>query len=173
MGLVKIIDLAKKAEDLRKYLGFQTAAEFGRALGIAKQTASQLENKGIGFTTERIQQIVDTWDIDARYFFGQIDNIEDADINKRNGDKRLSHTEQLVNQVHKLTMEIENIKDKISPTKELDVVTDRVRVNPDLRSVVKLFYTKPLHVLEGIKAIIVYYLNFKESEKKEREAQAG
>lgn len=155
-------DLKERFRALRLHLGFKSGEKFGTEIGVKKQTISAIEAEGRGLTRERIQVICDKWNIDPRYFFGQIDNVEDADINLRDGNDRLTLIEKLTRRIEKLTNQINELQTKVNPKEKLDLVTDRVRVNTRLREIVSKFYLEPGNILNEIEVAINMYYGFKD-----------
>ena len=66
------MDIGERFRILRNYLRL-TQEEMARDIGTTKKTISNIESQGGSLTRERIQLVADKYDIDVRYFYGQID----------------------------------------------------------------------------------------------------
>lgn len=117
--ITKYNNIGQRIKKLRLYLQL-TGESFGQAIGITKQAVSMIENNQRDVSSVLIRKIVDRFKIDARFFFGQIDSIEEADLS-RNNKSDLDYTkppvllaiETLSLEIKYLEREIKHIKDFI------------------------------------------------------------
>jgi transcriptional regulator with XRE-family HTH domain len=123
-------EIGIRFRNLREYLR-KTQPELAKELGISKQTISAIESEGRGLTRERIQVICDRYGVDARYFFGQLEAPEEADISKRGDVPGLSQTEAL-------RREIADLKKSVRPIEKLDQIAERVMINQPLHDLVEM-----------------------------------
>jgi transcriptional regulator with XRE-family HTH domain len=122
--------IGERFRDLRNYLGLTGPIMAGK-LGITKSTISAIETEDRSLTRELIQKICDGYSIDARYFFGQVETPEEADLSKRGSSQGASRLESI-------EREIRELRTKVQPIRELDPLAERVMVNHELRELVRL-----------------------------------
>ncbi len=101
-----------------------------QALSISNRTISAIEAEGRALTTEHIWAICDKYNIDARYFFGQIATAEEADLKKRGDDPKLS-------QLEALRKKIDGLENKVRPFKERDNLAEFL-TRPHIRELIEL-----------------------------------
>ena len=109
--------IGQRIKKLRLYLQL-TGELFGQAIGISKQAVSMIENNQRDVASVLIRKIVDHFKIDARFFFGQIDSIEEADLS-RNNKSDLNYTRPTVlSAIEALSLEIKYLEREIKHIKD-------------------------------------------------------
>jgi transcriptional regulator with XRE-family HTH domain len=124
------LDFFARLQAIRKYRRLQQR-DMARLLQIGQSSYSQKE-RGIegGLSPQQIEKILDETQIDARWLFGQIDvPIEEADLRLRGPEKTL--TQQMIE-------EIQELRKRTRPLKELDPLAERVVTDTALRRLVEL-----------------------------------
>jgi transcriptional regulator with XRE-family HTH domain len=154
------LDISTRFRVFREYFQL-TQPELADALGISKQTVSAIESEGRGLTRERVQQIVDRFQVDARFFFGQLDTIEEADLAKRKEDPKKSRLELIDENVRE-------IKRAMRPAENIDKVAERVMLNRELREFVEMIQFWDANKLRRFKDIAYGFISG-ESYSSERE----
>jgi transcriptional regulator with XRE-family HTH domain len=103
-------------------------------IGAKKSHISNIENDKSSLSFEKLFQIITKYKIDARYFFGQIDSPEEADLSKRGEDLQTSPIERLEKKLDRVT-------EKIVPITRLDPVAEKVMLKPELHDLVEMIWT--------------------------------
>lgn len=122
--------IGDRIRQIRKYRGLSQDDVAGW-FGIKKQSWGAKERGEIaGFSLADIQLFLEKTQIDARWLFGQIDvPIEEADLRLRGPEKTL--TQQMIE-------EIQELRKRTRPLKELDPLAERVVTDTALRHLVEL-----------------------------------
>lgn len=107
--------------------------DFATALGVKKSHISNIENDLNSLSFEKLYQIMQTFQIDARYFFDQLDSPEEADLSKRGEDPKTSPLERLEKKIDKVSEKIIPI-DSVSK----DYALKRVLDDSELRDFVEM-----------------------------------
>jgi len=100
--------------------------DIAAALGISRPKVSALEKHGQGATYETIDLYCRQYRIDPRWFFGQLQTIEEADLDLR--------TDSSVSTLERIEQQIKEIQFRQAPSSELDPIAAKVMSNPDLYS---------------------------------------
>lgn len=100
--------LSDRFRKLRQYLGLNQV-DFGSRIGVQKSHVSDIERGQKRPSLELIEKTVASLSVDARYFFGQIDTPEEADLGLRGDDTN-------VGQLEALRLEIQDLRSTIQPT---------------------------------------------------------
>lgn len=153
--------LGEKFQKLRLYLGFTSGPKFAEEIGVSKQTISAIEAEGRGLTRSRIQIICDKYSIDARYFFGQIESPEEADIKKRGETPAVSTLETL-------HQEIRDLKHTWKPRSDIDPVVERVIQNNDLYDLVDQVKNWDGTMIRKFRDAAMFYYQGRQDEKTSR-----
>jgi transcriptional regulator with XRE-family HTH domain len=119
------MDFGTRIKKLREYLNL-SQEEFGDSLGIKKSHVSGVERGVGGLTYEKIKLIINTYKVDARYLFGQIDSLE-----KAMGESDID----LIKILQEQAVEIEKLKHR-SPDSEVERLSIILDNNPGLKGVV-------------------------------------
>ena len=99
------MDLSSKISALIKYLDFRQNT-FAAQIGMSQSHVSDVINRGAKISLENLTRIIDKYAIDARWFFDQLENIEEADLRKRGVDGKTD--------LGRLSEKIEALESKIS-----------------------------------------------------------
>lgn len=156
------MDLSEKLKRLRGYFDL-SQSELAEKINVTKSHISEAERGNKSFSIDVLNNIIKTFKLDARYFFGQLETPEEADLTKR-GNIGLSGLEAL-------KKEIEELKYKVNPESKIDKVAERVIINQDLHDLVELvqFWDS-----DSIRRIIdmanAYMIGRKDSDAKKRNA---
>lgn len=131
------MDIGERLKQIRKYRGLSqdgVAAWFG----IKKQSWGAKERGEIGgFSLADIQLFLEKTQIDARWLFGQMEGpIEEADLRLRGPEKTL--TQQMIE-------EIQELRKRTRPLKELDPLAERVVTDTELRRLLEVLIRKRAH----------------------------
>lgn len=145
------LDISTRFRVFREYFQL-TQPELADALGISKQTVSAIESEGRGLTRERVQQIVDRFQVDARFFYGQLDTIEEADLAKRKEDPKKSRLELIDENVRE-------IKRAMRPVENIDKVAERVMLNRELHEFVEMIQFWDANKLRRFKDIAYGFIS--------------
>ena len=73
------MDFGARVKAIREHRKLK-GESFGEPIGLTKQGLSMIENDKRGVSAELIMAICQTYQIDSRFFFNQIENIRDADL---------------------------------------------------------------------------------------------
>ena len=162
---IKDAELPYRLQQIRLYRNL-TQAECASWLGITHQSWGAKERgEAAGFSLGDIRLILDKTEIDARYLFGQIDSIADADL-------RLKRKDSYDDWIQRL----EEMERHVIPAEKHDELAYRVTVNQPLRAIVDLLKNVEGGKLREIYGIIYGYMipskAESESEKGEEEEQA-
>jgi transcriptional regulator with XRE-family HTH domain len=157
--------IGERFRRLRRYLDI-SGPEMAKAIGATKQTISAIETEDRSLTRELIQKICDVYSIDARYFFGQIENESDADIKKRGDNPGTSQMESLVK-------EMRNLKEHVQPMSSMDPIAERVMVNQELRELVQLVQFWDASMIRRVKDIAYGYLEGSQEDQAKKEKASG
>lgn len=150
--------------EIRKYRRL-TQADVAEWFGLSKQGYQKKESgKIIGINPSDLEIFLKKTNIDARYLFGQIDDIEEADLSKQK--KKPADYTDLVN-------EINTLKDKVTSVKEKDPVAYRVSINNPLRNIAEKLQFLDAALLEKIDAMILGYLSSLSENQNKKESAAG
>jgi transcriptional regulator with XRE-family HTH domain len=150
-NLGECLDISTRFRVFREYFQL-TQPELADALGISKQTVSAIESEGRGLTRERVQQIVDRFQVDARFFYGQLDTIEEADLAKRKEDPKKSRLELIDENVRE-------IKRAMRPVENIDKVAERVMLNRELHEFVEMIQFWDANKLRRFKDIAYGFIS--------------
>jgi transcriptional regulator with XRE-family HTH domain len=104
------ISFGPRIRKLRRYVGM-SGEEFGRTIGISKQTLSLLESGKRVPSAVLVKKIAEAHQVDVRYFFGWIETVEEA----VSEDGYTSLRETLV----QTTREIARLREEIAEIKAL------------------------------------------------------
>lgn len=104
--------------------------QIAQRLGVSKQKISAISKEGRGLTRETIQRICDEFNIDARYFFGQVKRIEDADLSREENQKSSAFEETVLRKLNELN-------EKTATRSDLDPVAKRVMIDAALYELVE------------------------------------
>jgi hypothetical protein len=111
--------------------------------------------------------------MDARWFFGQLDSVEEADLSKR-GDPSKSITETFIEQLQKQNAEIEELRRHVKPVSEVDPLAKSVMTNPEIRAIVTHLQNLDGAVLREVQGLIYGYLSrFREDNEEPKSGVAG
>ena len=124
------MDFFGRLQQIRKYRRLQQK-DIAMWLDISQNSYSKKE-RGLegGLKPQYIQTLLEKTQIDARWLFGQIDApIEEADLRLRGPEKTL--TQQMIE-------EIQELRKRTRPLKELDPLAERVVNDTALRRIVEL-----------------------------------
>lgn len=127
------VGLGSKVKRLREYLTLNQD-DIASVIGAKKSHISNIENDKSSLSFEKLSQIITKYKIDARYFFGQIDSPEEADLSKRGDDLRTSPMERL-------EKKLDRVSEKIVPINRLDSVAEKVMLKPELHDLVEMIWT--------------------------------
>ncbi len=136
------------------------------AIGSGKALISNIEKEYGGkkngvLSYEKLALLLKTYNIDARYFFGQIEDPEDADLTRRK-----EQAKSPIEAIEAMTKEMEDLKHTLHPDTDLDPVTERVRINEELKNLVKPIIYLDGTVLRDLRLLIEGYLMGREDQKK-------
>ena len=124
------MDIGERIKEIRKYRRL-SQDDVAAWFGIKKQSWGAKERGEIGgFSLADIQLFLEKTQIDSRWLFGQIDvPIEEADLKLRGPERSL--TQQMID-------EIQELRKRTRPLKELDPLAERVVNDTSLRRIVEL-----------------------------------
>lgn len=126
-----------RVKEVRDHFGNLSQEEFGRRLGLKKSAISLIENNERGLSAELIQKIADAFPVDPRWFFGQIDRIEEADLSVRGENPRQSSTEVLISLVREQSASIQQIERRIIPMPGAEKLSDQIAGKPELKALIE------------------------------------
>ena len=135
----------ERIREVRKYRHL-TQDNIAEWFNISKQSWSRKERgtEG-GLGPEQLKLFIEKTKIDARYIFGQIDSLEEADLTRQT--ERKKDYSDLVN-------EIQSLKTHVQGVKESDPVAYRVSINNALHRVVEKIQYLDAGYLERVDALI-------------------
>ncbi|HUX49676.1 MAG TPA: helix-turn-helix transcriptional regulator [Spirochaetia bacterium] len=140
----------RKARTYRKLSQDNVATE----LGISRAKVSALETDGRGITYETVKQFSVKLRFDVRWFFEQLETLEEADLDRRGASLGESTLERIENELK----ELRAAQYTKGPGERPDQVVDRVRVNAKLHDIVEKLAFLDATVLEKIDGVIHGYL---------------
>lgn len=154
-------EVGQRFKDLRRYLDYDSGQKFGNEIGTTKQTISAIESTGEGLTRDRIQLICDKWGIDARYFFGQLDTPEEADMKKRGEDPGKSRIEALMERIRDMQEQMKFLR----PQTKMSPEAERVMQNAELGDLVKQIMFWDANALRAFKTMAMGFFMGRTYEK--------
>ena len=116
-----------------------------------------IENGKRGVSADLVYLICDRFDIDARFFFGQIDSAEEAD--------RRIHKPASPDSIMKKLSDIEK---KVRPIDETDPVAQAIAKEPKRRKIASQIMDLNDEVLDQISSLIYGYLVGRQDQSKNR-----
>lgn len=134
---------------IREYRGLSQES-VGVWFGISKQALGKKEaGKIAGFSLSDIQIYLERTEIDARFLFGQIDKIEDADLRIA---KKISNLTELTEKIESLqnAYRAEEVRE--------DPLSYRVKINEPLRKIVSKIAYLEGNVLHEIDIYLTGFL---------------
>lgn len=150
-------EVGRRFKELRRYLDYDSGPQFAKRIGVSKQTISSIETNGDGLTRERIQFLCDEFKIDSRYFFGQIDSTEEADLSKRGIDPKQSQIERLTAQIKEMGEQLKFVR----PRSDLSPEAERVMQNNELTELVRQVMFWDGNALRTFRAMAFAYMEGK------------
>ena len=150
--------------EIRKYRRL-TQEEVANWFGMSKQGWQKKEaGKITGFDLHDIGLFLEKTGIDARYLFGKINRIEDADL--------LSQRNKSIN-YEDLYQKINDLENKILPVKDKDPIAYRVSINEPLRKLVSKIQYLDAHMIEKVDVLITGFLAAQTDNQEVKESAAG
>ncbi len=144
--------IGKRLEEFRKHFNLNQS-QLGEIIGIKKAGVSLIENEERGIDSEQILKICKAYDVDVRFFFGQIEEIREAPKESP---------------LEGLQRRMEELEKKVDPVSKLDPVAERVMINAELHDVVEKLMYYDAGLLREIKALITGYIAHYEAVDKKR-----
>lgn len=130
------MEIAEKIKKLRLYLDL-TQEKFGEKIGVKKAHISDVERGDHLPSLGLLVNIVNSFKIDARYFFDQIESPEEADLTKRK-DESLSSLEALRKEIADSRRDVLELKQQVNPVSKIDPVAERVMIDQVLHDLVSM-----------------------------------
>jgi transcriptional regulator with XRE-family HTH domain len=166
------MSFGEKIKKLREYLSL-TQEAFANRIGLKKSHISMVERGERGLSFDQLSRIAQTYHMDARWFFGQLDSVEEADLSKR-GDPSKSITETFIEQLQRQNAEIEELRRHVKPVSEVDPLAKSVMTNPEIRAIVTHLQNLDGAVLREVQGLIYGYLSrFRDDNEEPKSGVAG
>ncbi len=126
------VGLGSKIKRLREYKELNQE-DLAKAIGALKSHISNIENDKGSISFEKLGLIVSKYNMDARYFFDQIDSPEEADLSRRGADIKISPMERL-------EKKLDRVSERIIPITKLDPLAEKVMNKPELRDLIEMIW---------------------------------
>lgn len=139
-GLDGNLEIGERIKQYREYLGLNQE-EFGIPVGVKKAHISDIERGERKPSLELLSRIIDSFSIDARYFYNQIDEPASADLSKREDPK--------MSEVERLTSVVEGLRRYVTPATDIDPLAARVSIDSELRDICELIAYKDGSLKQG------------------------
>jgi transcriptional regulator with XRE-family HTH domain len=150
LGAIAYMTFGERVKKLRNHLGY-TQEDFAQKLELKKSYISNVENGDRTLSTQSIQTIVSEFNVDARWFFGQLDSVEDAVL----ADGEAPTTENLMHRLNAL-------ESKVRGPQEDDPLAEKVRINQPLRELVEMVQFWDGNMIRRFRDIAYGFLTGKE-----------
>lgn len=150
----------ERVRKIRNHLGM-SQEDFAGRLGLKKAYISNVENGDRTLSTQSIQSLIDEYGIDARWFFGQLDSVEDAVIK-----------EGSVPTTENMMKKLESLELKIKGPDMNDPLVEKIRINRPLRELVQLVQFWDANMLRRFRDIAYGFIQGEEyAENKKGESR--
>lgn len=120
------MEIGEKIRAVREYRKL-TGEEFGKPLAVSRANLSQIENGKRHASTELLYLICQSYDIDARFFFDQLDDVKHADLMHKDAPT-----------AENMMRKLEELERKVKPPEDIDPLAYRVTIDAELREVVEI-----------------------------------